>query len=43
MFNFILSMFLMKKINADKVQSYVPFYITQLEAEVILATPQLDQ
>lgn len=43
MYSFILSMWYMRKINADKVRSYVPFYITQQEADVILATPQIEQ
>lgn len=43
MYSFILSMWYMRKINADKVRSYVPFYITQQEANAILATPQIEQ
>lgn len=43
MYGFILNMYLMGKINADKVQSYVPFYITQAEADMILATPKLEK
>lgn len=43
MYSFILSMWYMRKINADKVRSYVPFYITHQEADVILATPQIEQ
>jgi hypothetical protein len=41
MYNFILNMWVMKKIDAVKVQSYVPKYITQNEADSILATPQI--
>lgn len=40
MYGFILNMWVMGKITADKVQSYVPKYITQAEADTILATPQ---
>jgi len=40
MYQFILNMWVMRKINADKVQSYVPRFITQEEADMILATPQ---
>lgn len=40
MYGFILNMWIMRKINAAKVQSYVPLYITQEEANMILATPQ---
>ena len=43
MYNFILSMWFMKKVNADKVNSYVPFFITQAEADAILATPQYEE
>lgn len=41
MYNFILNMWVMKKIDVAKVQSYVPKYITQNEADSILATPQI--
>lgn len=40
MYNFILNMWVMGKINTDKVQTYVPKFITQDEADMILATPQ---
>jgi hypothetical protein len=40
MYGFILNMWVMNKINEAKVQSYVPKYITQAEADAILATPQ---
>lgn len=40
MYGFILNMWIMGKIDAAKVQSYVPKYITQDEADAILATPQ---
>lgn len=40
MYRFILNCYIMKKINADKVQSYVPRFITQQEADMIIATPQ---
>lgn len=43
MYSFILNMWIMKKVNETKVQSYVvKGYITQLEADVILATPQIN-
>ena len=41
MYSFILNMWIMRKIDAVKVQSYVPKYITQAEADMILATPQV--
>ena len=40
MYAFVLNMWVMRKIDAAKVQSYVPRYITQEEADMILATPQ---
>jgi site-specific recombinase XerD len=40
MYGFILNMWVMRKIDEPKVQSYVPKYITQDEADMILATPQ---
>lgn len=40
MYQFILNMWIMSKISAAKVQSYVPRYITQQECDMILATPQ---
>lgn len=40
MYGFILNMYVMGKINAEKVQSYSPKFITQEEADMILATPQ---
>lgn len=40
MYQFILNMWIMERIVAAKVQSYVPRYITQDEADMILATPQ---
>lgn len=44
MYNFILNMWIMGKINTEKVQSYVAkSYITKDEADMILATPQLNQ
>lgn len=42
MYNFILNMWIMRKIDEAKVQSYVvKSYITQEEANIILATPQI--
>lgn len=42
MYNFILNMWVMRKIDETKVQSYVvKEYITQEEANIILATPQI--
>lgn len=40
MYGFILNMWIMGKVDEAKVQSYVPKYITQEEADMILATPQ---
>lgn len=42
MYNFILNMWIMHRIDQAKVQSYVAKgYITQEEADMILATPQI--
>jgi hypothetical protein len=41
MYQFILNQWILGKIDADKVQSYVPKWITQEQAETILATPQV--
>lgn len=40
MYQFILNMWIMERVTAVKVQSYVPRFITQVEADMILATPQ---
>ncbi len=40
-YNFVLNMWVMRKIDSAKVQSYVPKYITQVEADAILVTPQI--
>ncbi|MER2172034.1 MAG: hypothetical protein ABS938_15545 [Psychrobacillus psychrodurans] len=39
-YGFVLNMWVMKKIDELKVESYVPRYITQEEATMITATPQ---
>ena len=39
MYGFVLNMYVMRKIDADKVQSYVDKYITQEQADTIVATP----
>ena len=40
MYQFILNMWIMRKIDEAKVQSYVPRFITKEECDMILATPQ---
>lgn len=40
MYQFILNMWIMGRIDSAKVQSYVTKYISQDEADMILATPQ---
>lgn len=41
MYSFILNMWIMKRITATQVQTYVTKgFITQEEADMILATPQ---
>lgn len=42
MYNFILNMWVMKRLTQEQVQLYgAKGYITQVEAEMILATPQV--
>ena len=42
MYSFILNMWIMRKIGEAKVLEYVTKgYITQIEAEMILSTPQM--
>jgi len=40
MYNFILTQWIMRKIDEQKVLSYVPKWITQEQADTILATQQ---
>ena len=43
MYGFILNMWIMRKINEVKVAEYVTkCYITQIEAEINLATPKAE-
>lgn len=42
MYNFILNMWVMNRIDSVKVQSYITKgYIAQVEVDMILATPQV--
>jgi len=41
MYNFILNMWIMKKIDVAYVRSKVPLRITQEECDMILTTPQI--
>lgn len=41
MFDFIKNMWVMGRIDQAKVQTYAKDYITQEEADMILATPQI--
>lgn len=43
MYNFILQQWVMRKIDATKVNSYVPKWITVEQADTIVATPQVTQ
>ena len=40
MYGFILNMWIVRRIDAVKVQSYAPKYITQAQCDMILVTPQ---
>ena len=41
MYQFILNQWILGKIDAEKVQSFVPKWITQEQADTIIATPQV--
>lgn len=41
MYKFILTQYIMRKIDASKVQSYVPMWITQEQANDILSSSQI--
>ena len=41
-YGFILNMWMMKKMSAEKVQSYAPQYLSQVEVDMILTTPQFE-
>ncbi|MDN4609112.1 hypothetical protein [Sporosarcina highlanderae] len=43
MYGFLLNMWIMRKIDEEKVESYVPKILTRHEADMILATPQGDE
>lgn len=41
MYSFILNQWILRKIDAEKVQSYVPKWINQEQADTIIAAPQI--
>ncbi len=41
MYQFILNQWILGKIDAEKVESYVPKWITTEQAKTIISTPQL--
>ena len=41
MYAFILNMWIMRRIDENRVRSYIPLFISEEEANMILATPQL--
>jgi len=43
MYNFILNMWIMRKVDEVYVQSKVPLRITQIECDMILTTPQMTE
>lgn len=43
MYAFILNMWIMRKVDTAYIQSKVPTRLTQAEADMILATPQVSQ
>lgn len=40
MYAMLLNLWVTKRISASKIQSYVPVFLTQDDADMILATPQ---
>ena len=42
-YNFMLSMWVAGTINEEKVRAYAPKFITNEQAELILATPRKEQ
>ena len=42
-YNFLLNMWVTKQITAEKLQTYVPKYITQIQYDFIVATPQMTE
>ncbi len=43
MYGFILNMWIMNRINEEKVRSYSPRFLTSEEIEMIIATPQMSK
>lgn len=41
LYEFILNMWILNRINESKVRSYVPFYITENESNMILSKHRL--
>lgn len=42
-YNFYLNMWIMRRITAEELQAKVPKYLTQVECDMILATPQIPE
>lgn len=40
MYQFLLNMWIMKKVTEEKLQNYTPKFITEHECNMIMATPQ---
>lgn len=43
LYKFILNMWVMRKIDEEKVRSYVPRWITAEEAEIIILQPRISE
>jgi len=43
MYKFIRAQWIMRKVDAEWVQAQVPHWITQEQADIILATPQIPE
>jgi hypothetical protein len=42
-YTFLLNLWIMRKITAEKLHTYVPTYITEEEYQMIIATPQIPE
>ena len=40
-YNFLMDMWVAKQITEAKLRSFSPYYISQIELDMILATPQM--
>lgn len=41
MYAFLLNMYVTRRVSKEKIQSYVPKFITQEQCDMIIVTPQI--